>query len=168
MPLGSVQKYCRNLISGTAMPSGVPGPLEAWITPPVAEKLKAPKAYVWGGRVASSRQTAPRGPGFKKRPWVIDVWLGYMDTPDDALASEPFADVIDAVLDVFEAAVMPVLIDRQGSIVSQAAAPATATQIQAVGESWTLDYPPEKTVVSLRQVWYSAHIGMDVLEVLQR
>lgn len=168
MPLGSVQKYCRNLINGTVMPSGVPGPLEAWITPPVAEKLKAPKAYVWGGHVTSGRQSAPRGAGFKKRPWIIDLWLAYMDTPDNALANEPFADVIDTVIDVFETAVMPVLIDRQGKVVSQDAATASCTQLQAVGESWTLDYPPEKTVVSLRQVWYSAHVGMDVLEVIQR
>lgn len=168
MGLYSVERYCKNLINGTVMPAGVPGPLEAWITPPVAEKLKAPKAYVWGGHVASGRQSAPRGLGLKKRPWVIDVWLGYMDTPDDALANEPFAQVIDAVLEVFETATMPVFIDAKGNVVSQAAATSTASQIQAVGESWVLDYPPEKTVVSLRQVWYSAHIGMDVLEVIQR
>lgn len=169
MPLYSCQKYVQGLINGLAMPAGVPGPLTAWITPPVAEKLQAPRAYVWGGRVRASRQTAPRGPGFKKRPWIVDIYLAYMDNPDNALANEPFAQVIDAVTEVFETATMPVFISPAGAVVVESsAADATYSQIQAVGESWDLQYPPEKSVLSQRQIWYSSLISMDVLEVIQQ
>lgn len=169
VPLFSTSKYIQGLIDGTPMPPGIPGPLTAWITPPVAEQISAPRAYVWGGKVNSGRQTAPRGMGFRKRPWVIDVYLSYMDSPDDALANEPFAQVIDTVTEVFETAVMPVFIGPLGNVVEEsAAADATYTQIQAIGESWSLSYAPERTTLSMRQLWYTALISLDVLEVIQR
>ena len=168
MPLYSVQAYVKNMLDGTPMPPGVPGPLTAYITPPVAEKISAPRAYVWGGKVSASRQTMPRGQGFKKRPWVIDIWLCYLDTPDDALANEPFAKVVDTVTEVFETAVMPVLIDSEGNVLTETEADSTCSQIQAVGESWSLNYPPERTTLTLRQLWYTTLVSLDVLEVIQR
>lgn len=166
--LSSVQKYVKGIADGLAMPTGVPGPLVARITPPVWERVSAPRAYVWGGRVRGSRQTAPRGPGFKRIPWVVDVYLTYMDTPDDALANEPFPAVIDAVLGAFFTTTMPVWIDSTGTPVGPNAPTAgSATQIQSIGESFDLDYPPERTVTAGRMIWYSTRIGLDVLEVVQ-
>lgn len=165
--LGSVQLYCKGLLDGLQMPQGVPGPMIARITPPVVEKISAPKAYVWGGRVASARQTAPRGPAFRKFPWTVDVWLAYMDTPDNALETEPFPRVVDAVMLAFMTAVMPVWIDAGGNPVGPNASSATDTQIQAIGERFDLEYPPERTVAAQRQLWYVAHLGVEVLEVVQ-
>jgi hypothetical protein len=165
--LASTQLYVKGILDGLALPAAVPGPLVARITPPVAEKMKAPRAYVWGGRLRAGRQTAPRGTGMKKFPWIVDVYLSYMDTPDDALKNEPFPRVIDTVLTAFMTTVMPVWIDANGVPVGPNAASGTDTQIQAIGETFSLDYPPERTVTSLRQMWYTTLISMDVLEVIQ-
>lgn len=165
--LYSVQRYCKSLLDGLVLPPGIPGPLTAWITPPVTEKIKEPRAYVWGGRARGGRQTTPRGPGFKKLPWIVDVYLAYMDSPDDALQDEPFPQVIDTVISMFATTAMPLFIDSRGAPVGPNATAATDTQILGIGESWSLEYPPERMVVSQRQVWYSALISMDVLEVVQ-
>lgn len=167
MGLYSVSRYVQGLINGTPLPDAVPGPLVAYITPPMSEKLSAPRAYVWPGRTQVTRQTAPRGAGFRKRTWPIDIYLNYMDTPDDALANEPFMQVVDAVTDVFETTLMPLFIDAQGNPVGQSATSATDTQILGIGEDWGLDYPPERTVMNLRQLWFSTLIRMQVLEAKQ-
>ena len=165
--LDSVQQYVRGLIDGLVIPvTGIP-PLTAWITPPVLEEADGPRAYVWGGRVRGGRQTAPRGPGMKRFPWSVDVYLTYRDTPDDALASEPFPKVIDTVLRTFMATTMPLWIDANGVPVGPNAGSSTDTQIQAIGESFDLEYPPERLPATMRMVWYSARIALDVLEVVQ-
>jgi hypothetical protein len=43
----------------------------------------------------------------------------------------------------------------------------TDTQIQSIGETFDLDYPPERTPASMKMIWYSARLGLDVLEVVQ-
>lgn len=165
--LGSVQLYVKGILDGLPLPQGTPGPLSARITPPVVEKISAPKAYVWGGRLRAARQTAPRVAGFKKFPWTVDVWLAYLDNPDNALASEPFPRVVDAVMLAFMTTVMPVFINSDGVPVGPNASSRTDTQIQAIGEAFDLEYPPERAVTAQRQVWYAARIGLEVLEVVQ-
>lgn len=165
--LYSCSKYVQSLVNGLPMPDGVPGPLTAWITPPAIEKIDAPRAHVWGGTLHASRQTAPRGMGFKKFPWVVDVWLVYLTTADDALQNEPFAKVIDAVMTEFMTATMPVWISSEGVPAGPTASSPTDTQIQAIGETFDLSYPPEKMPLNQRQVWYSCRLGIDVLEVVQ-
>lgn len=157
------------ILDGLVIPdvSGLP-PLTAWITPPALEQADGPRAYVWGGSVDIGRQTAPRGPGFKKWPWVVDVYLVYLTTPDDGLGAEPMPRIIDAVLSAFAKTVMPVFIDVNG--VPQgpnATTPATDTQIQGIGERPRLQYPPEKMVGPMQMLWYTALIQLDVLEVVQ-
>ena len=166
MPLYSVSKYVLGLIDGLPLPAGLP-PLEAWITPPALEEIDGPKAHVWGGRVRGGRQTAPRGPGFKRLPWQVDVYLVYMDTPDDALTYEPFPQVIDTVISVFAKTTMPLFIDAAGNPMGPNAVNETDTQILSIGESWELEYPPERVTASMLMVWYVARIGLDVLEVQQ-
>jgi hypothetical protein len=165
--LYSVACYVRGVADGLPMPQGVPGPLKAYITPPVSEKLKEPRAYIWPGRVDVARQSAPRGPGFRKRTWPVSLYLGYLDTPDDALANEPFMQVIDAVTDAFETTVMPLFIDAAGNPVGPNATAATDTQITSIGENWGMDYPPERTTMSLRQLWFSTEIQLRITEVVQ-
>jgi hypothetical protein len=165
--LGSVQIYCKGIVDGLAMPQGVQGPMVARITAPLVEKVGPPKAYLWGGRVASSRQTAPRGPGMRKFPWSIDVTLMYLDNPDNALANEPFPRVIDAVMWAFMTTKMPTWISKDGDVVGPNAETRTDTQIQAIGENFDLDYPPERTVTAQRQLLYVARLSVSVLEVVQ-
>lgn len=164
--LYSIQKFAQGIVDGISMPDGLPA-LTAWVTPPVMEQIDGPRSYVWGGRVRGSRQTAPRRAGFKKIPWVVDVWLAFLDTPDDALANESFPKVIDAVLWAFFTAPMNIFIDGEGNVVGPEATGPHDTQVQAVGESFDLEYPPERLPMTGRMVWYSAHIAMDILEVVQ-
>jgi hypothetical protein len=158
----------RSLLDGLAVPyvDSMP-PLTAWITPPALEQADGPRAHVWGGSVDISRQTAPRGPGFKKWPWVIDVYLIYLTTPDDGLDAEPMPRIIDAVLSQFGAVTMPTFIDIYGNVMGPNAVNETDTQIQGIGERIRLQYPPEKMVGPMQMIWYTALAQVDVLEVVQ-
>lgn len=156
----------QGIINGLALPDDLPA-LTTWITPPVLEDMDGPVSHVWGGRVRGARQTAPRTQGMKKLPWIVDIYLAFEDTPDDALASESFAKVIDTVLLAFFTTTMPLYIDVNGIPMGPNLVNPTDTQIQAIGESWELDYPPERLPASMQMVYYSARIGMDVLEVIQ-
>lgn len=165
--LDSVQHYVCNLLNGLTLPAATPGPLTAYISPPALEKLDAPRAYVWGGQLKGRRQTAPRGPGMMRLNWTVTVWLVYMDTPDDALANEPFPGVFDTVLKRFMTTTMPLWIDATGTPVGPNAGSPSDTQIQAIGESFDADYPPERLVNKMRQSWYTSRLGIDVMEVVQ-
>jgi hypothetical protein len=165
--LDSMQKFSRGIVSGLAMPEGVPGPMKARITPPVQEKVKAPVAYVWGGTADASRQAGSRGPGFMKWPWTMSIWLVYMDTPTDAFENEPFPRVIDTVIWAFLKAPMMVFVSEQGQVVGPNQVNETDTQVQKIGERIRLQYPPERMVASQRQVWYTAQLLVDILEVVQ-
>lgn len=165
--LASIQQYVKGILDGTEIPvQGIPA-LTAWVTPPALEQADGPRAYVWGGDVAIGRQTAPRGPGFKKFPWSVDVWLAYLTTPDDGLETEPFPAVIDAVLLALMTTTMPLFIDAQGNPVGPNATSQTDTQIQSIGESMRLQYPPERMVGPMQMLWYTAQLRVDVLEVVQ-
>lgn len=161
-----MQRYVQGILAGLELPDGLPA-LTTWVTPPVVEDMDGPRGYVWGSRVQGSRQTAPRGAGFMKLPWTIDVYLAFLDTPDDALANESFPKVIDAVLMKFFTTTMPLFISAAGVPMGSDLVNDTDTQIQAIGERWDLDYPPERLPATMRMVWYSARIGMSVLEVIQ-
>ncbi len=170
MPLKSVQRYVKSLLDGITLP-GQNMPLVAHITPPSLEDMDGPKAYVWGGHVNVTRQTMPRGAGFKNYPWTIDIWLVYLTAADEnPTLDDEFPDIIDTVTNVFSTTKMPVFIDADGNP-QDVSAPVTSrtglTQIQRIGERWTLDYPPERTPATLRMVWYSALLSMEVLEVVQ-
>jgi hypothetical protein len=157
----------RGILNDLPLPLPNMPPLTAWITPPVVEKATGPRAYVWGGRLRAARQTAPRGPGMQKFPWTVDIWLVYLDTPDNARQNEPFPLIIDTVITAVQKTVMPLFIDKDGNPVGPNATSGTDTQIQSIGETFDLDYPPERLPASMRMVWYSARIGLDVLEVVQ-
>lgn len=165
--LDSVQQYCKGIIDGMPLPGVVPGPLTAWITPPVTEKISAPRAYVWGGRLRGRRQTAPRGRGMMRLDWTVDVYVAYMSTPDKALQNEPFPKITDAILWQFMTTVMPVFIDVNGIPMGPNQVNPADTQIQAIGESFDSDYPPERTVSGPRMLWYVQRMGIDVVEVVQ-
>lgn len=165
--LYSVSRYVRGLVDGLAMPEGIPGPLVARITPPIVERMSAPRAHVWGGRLLAKRQTAPRGAGFMEMTWLVDLWVCYISTPDAAFQDEPFPQVTDAVLKVFMTATMPLFIDSKGAIIGPNATGPGQTQILAIGENFDADYPPERSITGNRMLWYVQHQGIQVKEVVQ-
>jgi len=170
MPLKSVQKYVKNLLDGISVP-GQNLPLTVHVTPPAIESADGPIAYVWGSHLNVTRQTMPRGAGFQSWPWMIDIWVVYLTNADEnPTIDDEFPDILDAIVSVLRTTKMPVFIDKDG-VPQDVSAPVTLrtglTQIDRIGERWTLDYPPERTPATLRMVWYSASISVEVLELVQ-
>jgi hypothetical protein len=174
--LYSVQSYMRGLLDGLAIP-GIVQPLDCMITPPAVQDMNGPHSYVSGGRVTSGRQTAPRKKhlgstntgGYKKAPWAVEIYVVYETNADNnpTLDAE-FPVILDSIIDVLEDAQMPQWIDAYGNQIPTNTPIPGATQLDAVAETWTLDYPPERVPASLRMLWYVAMITVDVLEVRQR
>lgn len=163
--LDSCQAYVKGLLDGLPLPGT--GPLTAWITPPVTEKISSPRAYVWGGHLKAARQTAPRGQGFMKFTWAMDVYVAYMSTPDKAMQNEPFPKITDAILRCFMTTTMPLFISAAGVPMGPNAVNDDDTQIQKIGESFASDYPPERSVAGPRMLWYVQRISVDIDEVVQ-
>lgn len=170
MPLNSVQHYVKNLITtaNIVIDDGIPV-LDCWIVPPTLQNMNGPHCYVWGGHVSPKRQTMPRGAGFKMYPWLIDVYLVFetvANRQQNPNLDSQFPKLIDAVTDMFSTTTMPGFIDADGNFTDNAVA--GASQIQAIGESWSLNYPVEHVPRTMKMTWFSACITMDVLEVVQQ
>lgn len=159
MPLNSVQQLVQGILNGLPIPGGGAS-LEAYITPPVTEDLDAPKAYVWGSRCHGGRQTMPRGEGFKKINWVIDVWLSYETTPDSSTVDAEFPLIVDAVMQA-----MWTTPTQSRFIVDDTTG--LKTQILSIGEDWDLEYPPEHTPNTSRMLYYTARLSFSVIEAVQ-
>lgn len=169
MPLNSVQSYVKGILDGLTLPAPTGQPastLTAWVTPPTLEDLNGPRAYIWGGRNRGYRQTMPRAKpnqpatgGFKWLDWTIDIYLVYLTAPDDAQIDQEFPLMVDAVLSALWNTTMPVFITD----------PTTGleSQVLAIGEDWELEYPPERTPATLRMLYYTCRIAMDVREAVQ-
>lgn len=159
MPLNSVQHFVHGLIDGLAIP-GTTQTLEAYITPPTVEDLDNPKAYVWGGRLRGTRQSMPRGQGFKRLNWSVDVWLTYETNPDSPTVDQEFPLIVDAVMNKFWTTPL------DDTFITD---PTTGvrSQILAIGEDFDFEYPPERVPATLRMLYYTAHLGLNVYEAVQ-
>lgn len=158
MPLNSVQMYVQSLLADLPIPA-LGKNLEAYITPPTVEDIDRPKAYIYGARLRGMRQTAPRGPGFKRLNWMVDVYLSWETMPDEPAIDQEFPLIVDAVMQKTWTTVMPLLITD--------ATTGVKSQILAIGEDFELEYPPERTPATLRMLYYTARIGLDVYEAVQ-
>lgn len=165
MPLNSVQVYVRDLLDGLAIP-GVAQPLTAYVTPPVLEDLDGPRAYVWGARMRGKRQTAPRitkdevsKAGFKRLDWVVDVYLVYETLPDGPSVDQEFPVLVDAVMNKTWTTPMCVEITDPTTQVT--------SQILQIGEEFDLEYPPERTPATMRTLYYTCRLGLNIYEAVQ-
>jgi hypothetical protein len=158
VPLLSVQTYVQGLLDGLTIP-GLSVPLEAYITPPTVEDIDRPKAYIWGSRLRVQRQTMPRGAGFKHLGWMVDIYLVYETNPDSPTVDQEFPAIVDAVMSKLWTTPTPLLItDPLTGVVSQ---------LLNVGENFEFEYPPERTPATLRMLFYSCRIGMELYEAVQ-
>jgi hypothetical protein len=158
VPLNSVQLYVQSLLDNLPIP-GMTVPLQAYITPPTIDDLDSPKAYVWGTRLRINRQTMPRGAGFKHLAWLIDIYLVYETNPDSPTLDQEFPLIVDAVMNKLWTTTTPLFITD----------PVTGIQSQLlnVGENMEFEYPPERTPATLRMLYYTARIGMELYEAVQ-
>lgn len=159
MPLNAVQHFVVGLLDGLAIP-GSTQTLEAYITPPTVDELDNPKAYVWGGRLRGTRQSMPRGQGFKKLNWSVDVWLTYETNPDSPTVDQEFPLIVDAVMNaVWTTPLNDTFITDPTTGVR--------SQILAIGEDFDFEYPPERVPATLRMLYYTARLGLNVYEAVQ-
>jgi hypothetical protein len=129
------------------------------VTPPTIEDLDAPTAYIWAGRLRIKRQTMPRGAGFKHLAWMVDIYLAYETNPDSPTVDQEFPVIVDAVMNKLWTTQTPLIITD----------PVTGqeSQLLNVGEDFQFEYPPERTPATLRMLYYSARIGMELYEAVQ-
>lgn len=157
MPLNSIQLHAVNLVDN------LPSPLYqrnvvAYITPPNPGKLTGPAAYVWITQGTGSRQTAPRGLGFRKMRWTVNVWLMSPDNSQNPKADSAFACLIDAVVQAFVTTPMPIpLVDN---ITGQ------KTQLLSIGEQFTIEQSPVHGLADQRLFLYEALLQFTVEEAI--
>lgn len=173
MPLSSVQQYTKSIIDGLWVP-GTSRTIEAYITPPTVDDLDGPKAFVLGGRLRTSRQTMPRRAGFKHLAWVVDVYLSYETNPDSPTVDVEFPQIVDTVMAAFWSATIPTFIDANGRPITEGpdggpvlVGPPGSSQILNTGEDFELEYPPERVPATLRMLYYTARLGIDIYEAVQ-
>lgn len=155
--LNSVQLYFKSFLDG--LPVGNGQTLTTYIVPPPVDDLDGPRGYVWASRMRGARQTMPRGAGFKKLGWNVDVYLSYETVPDEVDVDQQFPLIVDAVLWKLSTVVMPTFItdpttERQ-------------SQILSIGEEFELENPPERVPATLRMLYFMARIGFQVYEAVQ-
>lgn len=172
MPLTSLQLYTRSIIDGLVIGDGIPA-VEAFITPPPVDKMDAPKAYVWGGRLRAGRQTTPRKAGFKHLAWTLDIYLSYGTSAKSPTVDTQFPSIVDAVMAAFWSVTTPTFVTPQGAPwaappgASVATPPDGSSQVLNMGEDFELEYPPERAPATLRMLYYTARLGLDVYEAVQ-
>lgn len=176
MPLLSVQNYVKGLLDNLAVP-GQALPMDFHVAAPALQDMNGPHGYVSGARISAGRQTAPRitygasytTAGYKKYPWKVEIYAVYETNADNnpTIDSE-FPAILDAIILTLETSRMPQWIDANGVAVPGNVPIPGGSQIDAIAETWTLDYPPERLPSTLRMIWYAAMYTVDLLEVVQR
>jgi len=178
MPLNSVQHYVQGLLDGLVIQDGIP-PLKAYITPPTVDTLDGPRAYVWGGRMRGRRQSGSRvgtpasinsgQSGYKRLDWTVDVFLSYEMNPDVPATDldSDFPLIIDAVMARTWTTAMPIFIDPLGVPAPNPVGGVAYSQILAIGEDFDLEYPPERAPNTLRMLYYTARLGLEIYEAVQ-
>jgi hypothetical protein len=132
--LNSIQHFVKGVLDGLATP--LTSPLQAVIMPPqLADVAGSPIAYIWGGRLATARQTAPRPFGQQKLTWDISVAVTQVYDQDDETLESAFPLVLDTIM----ARMMTAPLQHTGVWLTD---PVTQnqTQLMAIGERYTSDY----------------------------
>jgi hypothetical protein len=115
-----------------------------------------------------SRQTAPRGQGFKHLAWTVDVYLSYETNPDSPTVDTEFPSIVDAVMAQLWSRTTPLFVDPAGNPVPPGTPPPPgATQVLNTGEDFEFEYPPEHVPATLRMLYYTARLGVDLYEAVQ-
>jgi hypothetical protein len=159
LPLNSVQQYTLGLLQGLEIPwDGIP-PLTAYITPPAPGAFNGPIALVAGARAQASRESMPRGKGFKNLVWTVEVYLHYQSPPTAPNLDQIFPMIVDAVMVQMWTTKMPVVISDPTTGYSSAT--------MSIGERFALDYPPVRTANKSQTYVYVARLQLEVKELLQ-
>lgn len=154
-----MQQFAFGLLNGLVVPwDGVPA-ITAYITPPAPGAFNGPIALVAGARMQASRESMPRGAGFKNLVWTVEVYLHYQSVPTAANLDQVFPLIVDAVMAKMWTTTMPTPIEDPTTGAKSA--------VMSVGERFTVDYPPVRTANKSQTYVYVARIQFEVKELLQ-
>jgi hypothetical protein len=155
MGMNAVQQKAKSLTDGLSSPLYKQN-LVAYISPPNPGELTGPAAYIWATLGDNSRRTASRGPGFRKTVWTISTWLMSPDNATNPNADRAFACLIDAVIESWVTAVMPIpMTDPDTGRVSQ---------LVAIGEKFTVNQLPVHMLANQQLYLYEALIEFQIEE----
>lgn len=170
MPIVAAQSYTASLLQGMIPPgkTGLSKPVNALITPddPDVNPDGIPRCYVWPAsgpekRLAMPRNTGKGTPaGWKQTSHALEIFLVWMDTPNDNDADVNFPLFIDWVMDIIRTSPNPApWIDPASGI---------ASNFANFGEVMKYDFVPPRTLEAQRMRRYDARITCTLLELFQR
>jgi len=170
MPLVAAQSFVAGLLQGLVPPggTGLAAPIDALITPhdPDVNPDGIARVYVWPATGPGKRIAMPRnsGPGYttagsRQIRHDLQVFLVWMDSPEDPDADINFPLLIDYVWKVLETSPSPSLYTS----------PDTGDQSQMVnlGEEMSYDFVPPRTLEPQMMRRYDARIRCSLLEIYQ-
>lgn len=168
MPIRAAQQFVADLLQGLTPPgdTGIAAPIDALITPldPDVNSDGIARIYVWPASGPEKRIAMPRnsGPayttaGSKKITHDLQVFLVWMDSPEDTDADVNFPLLIDYVMKVLRTSPSPALYTD----------PDTGDQSQMVnlGEVMSYDFVPPRTLEPQMHRRYDARIRCSLLEI---
>jgi hypothetical protein len=159
LALNAIQQFCLGLLDGLTVPWDGIAPIAAYITPPAPLPLSGPMALIAGARMQASRESMPRGMGFKNLLWTVEVYLHYQSAPTAPNLDQIFPIIVDTVMAKMWTTTMPVpIVDPTTTAKSS---------VMSVGEKITVDYPPVRTANKSQTYVYVARIQFEVKELLQ-
>jgi len=157
--MNSVQQFTFGLLQGLPVPWDGIDPITAYITPPAPGAFAGPIALVAGARMQASRETMPRGMGFKNLVWTVEVYLHYQSAPTAPNLDQVFPVIVDTVMAKMWTTTMPTpIVDPTTGAKSS---------VMSIGERFTVDYPPVRTANKSQTYVYVARIQFEVKELLQ-
>lgn len=155
MGMNVVQLLGKSLVDGLESPLYTQT-VTAYIVPPNPGDLTGPAAYVWATTGNNYRRTATRGAGFRRTDWTVSTWLMSPDRADNPVGDQAFACLIDAVVEAWVTAEMPVsATDPQTGRVSQ---------LVAIGEKFTIQQSPVHSLANQQLYLYEALIEFTIEE----
>lgn len=169
MGLISAQSYVASLLVGMVPPgdTGINGPIDALITPldPDVNPDGIARCYVWPAHGPEKRIAFPRnsGPGtpaaWKQLSHELQVFLVWMDSPDDQSADVNFPLLIDYVMFLLRTSPNPAdWTDPETGVVSN---------MVNLGEEMSYDFVPPRSLEQQMYRRYDARISITLLELFQ-
>ena len=169
MPIVSAQTYVKGILAGMVPPgdTGIRQPIDSLITPldPDVNPDGIARCYVWPAKGPEKRLAIPRNSGkgtpagWKQITHQLEIFMVWMDSPDDPAADVNFPLFIDFVMDELRTSPNP----------AQFTDPDTgrASNMVNLGEVMTYDYVPPRTLESQAMRRYDARIQCSLLELFQ-
>ena len=110
MGMNAVTQYCFGLLQGLVIPWDGIAPVTAYVTPPAPGVFNGPIVVIAGARMQASRESMPRGMGFKNLAWTVEVYVHYQSPPTAPNLDQIFPIILDTVMAKMWTTTMPVKI----------------------------------------------------------